>query len=65
MDRRLLPPDPEDLRLLLEVRLLERTLYELRHELAHRPGWVWIPLGDLRAQLDGEAAPARFDAEER
>ena len=52
VDRRLLPPDREDLRMLLDVRLLERTLYELGHELAHRPDWAPIPLRDLRELLD-------------
>ena len=51
--RTLLPADREDLRTLLDVKLLERTLYELGHELAHRPDWVWIPLGDLAELLDG------------
>jgi maltose alpha-D-glucosyltransferase/alpha-amylase len=52
VDRGLLPPDREDLRLLLDMMLLERTLYELGHELAHRPGWVHIPLRDLRDLFD-------------
>jgi maltose alpha-D-glucosyltransferase/alpha-amylase len=52
MDPRLLPPDREDLLVLLDVSLLERTLYELGHELAHRPDWIGIPLGDLREILD-------------
>ena len=48
----LLPADQEDLRVLLDVSLLERTLYELGHELTHRPEWAHIPLGDLRDLLD-------------
>ena len=48
----LLPADQEDLRVLLDVSLLERTLYELGHELSHRPEWAHIPLGDLRDLLD-------------
>jgi maltose alpha-D-glucosyltransferase/alpha-amylase len=51
-DRDLLPAKQEDLLLLLEVALLERTLYELGHELAHRPSWVRIPLRDVRDALD-------------
>lgn len=48
----LVPPDRKDLRLLLDISLLERTLYELGHELTHRPDWVHIPLSDLRDLLD-------------
>ena len=51
VDRDLLPPKREDLCLLLEIGLLERTLYELGHELTHRPDWVHIPLRDLRDLL--------------
>ena len=52
VDRGLLPPGREDLHLLFEVILLERTLYELGHELDHRPDWVGIPLKDLRDLLE-------------
>ena len=47
VDPRLLPSDREDLRILLDVALLERTLYELGHELSHRPDWIHVPLHDL------------------
>ncbi|MGE0798911.1 MAG: maltose alpha-D-glucosyltransferase [Lautropia sp.] len=36
---------------LLELFVLEKTLYELRYELAHRPDWVAIPLDGLLAAL--------------
>jgi maltose alpha-D-glucosyltransferase/alpha-amylase len=52
VDRRLLPAKRDDLRLLLDIGLLERTLYELGHELAHRPDWVHIPLKGLRDLLE-------------
>jgi maltose alpha-D-glucosyltransferase/alpha-amylase len=52
VNRDLLPPSREELRLFLDIALLERTLYELGHELAHRPDWIRIPLGDLRSLLD-------------
>jgi maltose alpha-D-glucosyltransferase/alpha-amylase len=52
INRDLLPLKRKELRLLLDIALLERTLYELGRELAHRPDWVRIPLEDLRALLD-------------
>jgi maltose alpha-D-glucosyltransferase/alpha-amylase len=52
VDPRLLPLDRQDQRVLMDVCLLERTLYELGHELAYRPDWVRIPLRDLRDLLD-------------
>jgi maltose alpha-D-glucosyltransferase / alpha-amylase len=55
VDRRLLPAKRDDLCLLLDLGLLERTLYELGHELAHRPDWVHIPLKGLRDLLDASS----------
>jgi maltose alpha-D-glucosyltransferase / alpha-amylase len=40
----LLPSNPEDLKRLLEVFLLEKAIYELNYELNNRPDWVIIPL---------------------
>ena len=40
----LLPHDEESLQLLLDVHLLEKSLYEVGYELNNRPGWVRIPL---------------------
>ena len=40
----LLPDNPEDLELLLEFFILEKTIYELNYELNNRPEWVIIPL---------------------
>jgi maltose alpha-D-glucosyltransferase/alpha-amylase len=51
-DLRLLPTDRNDLQLLFEMGMLERTLYELGFELDHRPDWVGIPLTDLREILE-------------
>ena len=47
------PADPDEYRLLRSVMLLEKTLYELRYELDHRPDWVGIPLQGLAELLDG------------
>jgi len=44
---RLVPPDEEGARVLLESLELEKLLYELRYEMGHRPDWVNIPATDL------------------
>ncbi|MDP8961621.1 MAG: maltose alpha-D-glucosyltransferase [Actinomycetota bacterium] len=49
----LVPRDPEVLRLLLDVYLLEKAIYELGYELNNRPTWVRIPLQGV-LQLIGE-----------
>jgi maltose alpha-D-glucosyltransferase / alpha-amylase len=54
VDRSLLPSGPDDFRLVFEICLLERMLYELGHELDHRPDWIGIPLKDLRDLLNGQ-----------
>jgi maltose alpha-D-glucosyltransferase/alpha-amylase len=40
----LLPATPEDLRRELDALLLEKALYEVGYELAHRPALVKVPL---------------------
>jgi maltose alpha-D-glucosyltransferase / alpha-amylase len=36
---------------LLDVLVLEKTLYEINYELNHRPDWVDIPLRGLLQEL--------------
>jgi maltose alpha-D-glucosyltransferase/alpha-amylase len=38
-----------EMQAVLKLFILEKTLYELRYELSHRPDWVAIPAGGLRA----------------
>ncbi len=40
----LVPADPADFQLLLDLCVLDKVLYELRYELANRPAWVAWPL---------------------
>jgi maltose alpha-D-glucosyltransferase / alpha-amylase len=51
-----LPPNPDDLRAMLELYLIDKTVYELRYELNHRPEWVGIPLQALLRRSDPEGA---------
>jgi maltose alpha-D-glucosyltransferase/alpha-amylase len=39
-----LPENRDELKILLNVYLLEKALYELGYELNNRPNWVKIPL---------------------
>jgi maltose alpha-D-glucosyltransferase/alpha-amylase len=51
VDRTLLPSGADEFRLLFEISLLERAVYELGYELDHRPDWIGIPLRDVRDLL--------------
>jgi len=51
---------PDDLKLanaLLRACILEKTLYEIRYELANRPSWAEIPLASLVALLKNAEMP--------
>ena len=43
-DAAFLPSSPDEVKLLLDVYLVEKAVYELGYELNNRPGWVTIPL---------------------
>jgi predicted trehalose synthase len=47
----LVPPDRDDVELLLNLFTLEKGLYEIRYELAHRPQWVGWPLAAVGEML--------------
>ncbi len=40
----ILPPDGATIERLIRLFEIEKTFYELRYELAHRPDWVWVPM---------------------
>jgi maltose alpha-D-glucosyltransferase/alpha-amylase len=40
----LIPEDPSEVRVLLDMFVLEKALYEVRYELSNRPDWVGWPL---------------------
>ncbi len=44
-----LPSSRTELRLLLDLHLLEKALYELVYELDHRPSWVRLPFEGIRS----------------
>ncbi|HXG36965.1 MAG TPA: hypothetical protein VNL15_08355, partial [Dehalococcoidia bacterium] len=39
-----LPEEPREMKLLLDIFLLEKAIYELGYELNNRPTWVEIPM---------------------
>jgi maltose alpha-D-glucosyltransferase/alpha-amylase len=47
-----LPAIKEELRMLLDLYLLEKSVYELGYELNNRPDWVKIPLQGIRQLLE-------------
>jgi maltose alpha-D-glucosyltransferase/alpha-amylase len=51
-DSGLLPPNDEELDLLLNAFLLDKALYELGYELNNRPDRVWIPLKGVLQLLE-------------
>ena len=51
---RILPPDPDCVRVVLTAFELEKAVYELRYERAYRPDWEGIPLTALRRLTTGE-----------
>ncbi len=53
----LIPPAHDDTSLLLDLFLLEKALYEVRYELAHRPQWVGWPLAAVSETLAGRVWP--------
>ncbi len=51
-DTGLIPSDDDDRRLLLEVYVLVKSLYEVRYELANRPDWVAWPMSAISDMLE-------------
>jgi len=50
----LLPDDPEQLRILLDVYLLEKAIYEIGYELNNRPDWLKVTLQGILQLLKAE-----------
>ena len=46
------PEDPEELRVILEVFILEKAVYEIGYEINNRPDWLKIPVNGIRFVLD-------------
>jgi maltose alpha-D-glucosyltransferase/alpha-amylase len=57
-DQRLWPADPQASMQLLNFFLLEKTLYEIEYELAHRPDWLRVPLTGMIRILSKHANEA-------
>jgi maltose alpha-D-glucosyltransferase/alpha-amylase len=52
----LIPDDAAEARMLLEAHVLQKALYEVRYELAHRPAWVAWPLAAIAQMLPDPSA---------
>jgi maltose alpha-D-glucosyltransferase/alpha-amylase len=46
------PDDPEELRVMLEVFILEKAVYEIGYEINNRPTWLKIPVNGIQFVLD-------------
>ncbi len=53
-----IPKDPGALKMLLDVHLLEKAIYEVAYELNHRPHWAFIPVRGISQILT--ASPRRI-----
>jgi predicted trehalose synthase len=49
-------PSRETAERLLRIFELEKAVYELRYELAHRPDWVSVPVSGIVRLLEDAAA---------
>jgi len=52
----LIPPGRDEMALLLDVTLLEKSVYELNYELNNRPGWVGIPIRGITMLMERESS---------
>jgi predicted trehalose synthase len=49
-----LPQTPSELRILLDIYVLEKAVYELAYELNNRPDWLRVPLQGITQLLTAE-----------
>ncbi len=52
-DAGLIPADDDDRRLLVDIYVLVKAMYEVRYELANRPSWVSWPMSAISDMLPG------------
>ncbi len=52
----LVPADPDDRQLLVEIYTVTKALYEIRYELANRPDWVTWPMTSVMDMMPEAAA---------
>jgi len=58
----LLPSDPDDLALVLEVAVVQKAAYEIRYEIRHRPERVQVPLAAILRVAGGPHPATASDA---
>ena len=56
-DSNFLPRMEDELRMLLDLYLMEKAVYELGYELNNRPDWVNIPLQGIRQLMGHQTSP--------
>jgi maltose alpha-D-glucosyltransferase/alpha-amylase len=47
-----IPKDSDDIKILLDIFLLEKAVYEVGYELNNRPDWIMIPLKGIKQLLE-------------
>ncbi|MDY6835611.1 MAG: maltose alpha-D-glucosyltransferase [Chloroflexota bacterium] len=52
---KIIPADKDELRLLLDVYLMEKSVYEVAYELNNRPNWIKVPLKGILYLLETTA----------
>lgn len=57
----ILPTNPADVKLLLDLHTLEKAIYELGYELNGRPDWATIPLKGIEYIVEGLSADEKIN----
>jgi maltose alpha-D-glucosyltransferase/alpha-amylase len=65
LDTPILPQTREGIKVILDVYLLDKALYEVNYELNNRPDWVGLPLQGILHVLESEEETARILQETR
>jgi maltose alpha-D-glucosyltransferase/alpha-amylase len=56
----LIPSNPNDLEVLLQTFLIEKSIYELNYELNNRPDWIVIPIQGIKSVINNKIINANY-----